>query len=169
MVEGDSGATSAPGSNYRREFSKHRKRATVAAVVLLALLGVLSILLDWREVRGVAGQAAWKPVFAALGITAVSYLTLGYSFALVNRVFQIGLDLPALFGIGIVSSAMIATLGGVAGHSLRLLLLTRRGVAAGDVMAPSLFQRGPYTRRLGLGCHLTSRHATQCGRRNHCP
>ena len=139
MLEGDPGMTVAPAVSYRREFSKHRKRATVAAVVLLALLGVLSILLDWREVRGVIGQAVWKPIFASLGITAVSYLTLGYSFALINRVFRIGLDLKTLFGVGIVSSAMIATLGGVAGHSLRLLLLIRRGVAAGDVMVPSLF------------------------------
>ena len=139
MLEGNSDATLPPSVSYRREFSKHRTRITIAAVVLLALLGVLSVLLDRREERGVIGQAAWMPVFASLGITTVSYLTLGYSFALVNRVFRIPLELPALFGVGIVSSAMIATLGGVAGHSLRLLLLTRRGVAAGDVMAPSLF------------------------------
>jgi uncharacterized protein (TIRG00374 family) len=108
-------------------------------VALLALLGALSILLDWREVRGVVSQATWKPVIASLGITAVSYLTLSYSFALVNRLFRIELDLRTLFGIGFLSSVMIATVGGVAGHSLRLLLLTRRGQAAGDVMAPSLF------------------------------
>ena len=139
MLGSNSDAALAPAASIRREFSKHRQRAAVAAVVVLALLGILAVLLDWREVRGVVGQAAWKPVFASLGITAVSYLTLGYSFALVNRLFRIGLDLPALFGVGFVSSAMIATLGGVAGHSLRLLMLTRRGVAAGDVMAPSLF------------------------------
>ena len=34
---------------------------------------------------------------------------------------------------------MIAAVGGVAGHSLRLLLMVRRGVAASDAMAPSLF------------------------------
>ena len=34
---------------------------------------------------------------------------------------------------------MIAAIGGLAGHSLRLLLMTRRGLATGDVMAPSLF------------------------------
>ena len=138
-----SGTNSGPGptsqAGYRAEFSKHRNRIAVAAVVLMALLGVLSILLDWREGRAVVGQAAWTPVLASLGITAVSYLTLSYSFAVVNRVFRIDLDLRTLCGIGFVSSAMIATLGGVAGHSLRLLLLTRRGEAAGDVMAPSLF------------------------------
>ena len=139
MLEGNFGEALTPAAPYRREFSKHRRRATVAAVVLLALLGVLAILLDWREVRGVISQATWKPVFASLGITAVSYLTQGYSFALLNRLFGIGLTLPVLFRVGLVSSAMIAALGGVAGHSLRLLLLTRRGVAAGDVMAPSLF------------------------------
>ena len=142
-LDTSSGTNSGPGptsqAGYRAEFSKHRKRIAVAAVVLMALLGVLSILLDWREVRAVVGQAAWTPVLASLGITAVSYLILSYSFALVNRVFRIDLDLRTLCGIGFVSSAMIATLGGVAGHSLRLLLLTRRGEAAGDVMAPSLF------------------------------
>jgi uncharacterized protein (TIRG00374 family) len=34
---------------------------------------------------------------------------------------------------------MIAAVGGLAGHSLRVLMMTRRGLAAGDIMAPSLF------------------------------
>ena len=87
MLEGNSDATPSSSVSYRREFSKHRTRITVAAVIFLALLGALSVMLDWREVRGVIGQAAWMPVFASLGITSVSYLTLGYSFALVSRVF----------------------------------------------------------------------------------
>lgn len=108
-------------------------------VVVLALVGVLVVLLDWREVRVAVARANWRPILVALAVTSVSYLCLGYSFALLNRSFGVRLGLRALSGVGFVSSAMIASVGGVAGHSLRLLLMVRRGVAAGDVMAPSLF------------------------------
>ena len=114
-------------------------RVATAAVVLLALTGALLVLLDWQEVRGVLVRADWHWMPLALAITAISYLCLSYSFASVNRTFNIQLDWPSLLGVGFVSSAMIAAIGGLAGHSLRLLLMTRRGLATGDVMAPSLF------------------------------
>ena len=34
---------------------------------------------------------------------------------------------------------MIAAVGGLAGHALRVLIMTRRGLPAGDILAPSLF------------------------------
>ena len=114
-------------------------RVATAAVVLLALAGALLMLLDWQEVRGVLAQADWRWMPLAIAITAISHLCLSYSFASVNRTFDIQLDWRSLLGVGFVSSAMIAAIGGLAGHSLRLLLMTRRGLATGDVMAPSLF------------------------------
>lgn len=125
--------------DYQVEISKHQTRAIIAAVVLLALAGVLVVFLDWREVRGVIASARWGPILVALAITAVSLLCQAYSFALVNRSFGVRLGRPALLGVGFVSSAMITAVGGLAGHSLRLLLMVRRGVPTGDVMAPSLF------------------------------
>jgi uncharacterized protein (TIRG00374 family) len=116
-----------------------RQRAIPAVVLLLALLGVLLALLDWREVQRVAAEASWQWAPLTLVFTAVSYIFLSFSYALINRAFGIRLGRRELFAVGFVSSAMIAAVGGLAGHSLRVLLMVRRGQAAGDVMAPSLF------------------------------
>ena len=72
-------------------------------------------------------------------LTAISYICLSHSFALINWSFGIQLGRRDLWEVGFVSSAMIATLGGLAGHSQRILMMSRRGLAAGDMMAPSLF------------------------------
>ena len=121
------------------EVSGGQHRAATAAVVLLGLAGALVILLDWQEVRSVLARADWQWMPLALAITTISYLCLSYSFASVNQTFSIQLDRRSLIEVGFVSSAMIASIGGLAGHSLRLLIMTRRGLANGDVMAPSLF------------------------------
>ena len=116
-----------------------QRRITAAAVALLALTGAMLVLLDWQEVRDVLTQADWRWMPLALAITIISYLCLSYSFASINEIFHIKMGWRSLLGVGFVSSAMIAAAGGLAGHALRLLLMTRRGLAAGDVMVPSLF------------------------------
>ncbi|GEM_PF-277196 len=116
-----------------------RDRVITAAVVMLALAGVLLVVLDWREVREVLSQGEWKWIPLALSITGISYLFQSCSFSLINRSFGIGLGWRDLLEIGFLSAAMIAAAGGLAGHSLRLLLMVRRGMPAGHVMAPSLF------------------------------
>ena len=125
------------GSSIEVPGGQHR--AATALVVLLVVAGALVMLLDWQEVRGVLARADWRWMPMALAITAISYLCVSYSFASVNQTFGIQLDRRSLIGVGFVSSVMIAAVGGLAGHSLRLLLMTRRGLATGDVMAPSLF------------------------------
>ncbi len=116
-----------------------RERAVIAAVVMLALVGVFPVILDWREVRDVLSEGEWKWVPLALFITGLSYLFQGGSFSLINRSFGIQLGWGDLLKVGYLSAAMIAAVGGLAGHSLRLLLMVRRGMSASDVMAPSLF------------------------------
>ena len=114
-------------------------RAVTAAVVLLALVGILVVVLDWRDVRDVLARADWQWIPLAVALTAISYLCLSHSFSLINQSFGIRLRRRDLFEVGFVSSAMIAAVGGLAGHSLRVLMMTRRGLAAGDIMGPSLF------------------------------
>ena len=121
------------------KLSRLRPWAVGAAVGLLALAGAIVVLLDWREVQGAVVQADWRPILFGLGVTASSYAFQSYSFGLLNRSFGVRLGLTHLLSVGFVSSVMIAAVGGVAGHSLRLLLMARRGVPAGDAMAPSLF------------------------------
>ena len=105
----------------------------------MALTGVLVVILDWRDVRDVLAQADWRWIPLVLALTAFSYLCLSQSFTLINQSFGIQMSRRDLFEVGFVSSAKIAAVGGLAGHSLRVLMMARRGLAAGDVMAPSLF------------------------------
>ncbi len=116
-----------------------QRRITAAAVALLVLAGILLVILDWREVRDVLSHADWRWMPLALAITIVSYLCLSFSFASINQIFHIRMDWRSLLYVGFVSSAMIAAVGGLAGHAVRLLLMNRRGLATGDALAPSLF------------------------------
>jgi uncharacterized protein (TIRG00374 family) len=119
--------------------SGNQNRALAAGIVCLVLLSILVVSLDWRDVRGSIVAAEWEPMLAAMATAFLAYACSAYSYALLNRAFAISLDQRTLFGIGFVSSAMITAIGGVAGHSLRILLMVRRGVSTGDALAPSLF------------------------------
>ena len=116
-----------------------QQRAITGGVVVLALLGVVVVLLDWLEVREVLSRAQWQWIPLTLLFTTVSYVCLSHSFALINRSFGIAMGQRDLLWVGFVSSAMIAAVGGLAGHAIRVLLMAKRGLAASDVMAPSLF------------------------------
>jgi uncharacterized protein (TIRG00374 family) len=111
------------------------------AVVVLVLLGVTIVALDWGQVRLVLGQADWRLVFVALVFTTLSYGCLSYSFAVVSRTFGVGLNRRDLFELGFVSYTLnhLVASGGTAGHSLRMLLIKRRGLPVRDVLAASLF------------------------------
>ena len=124
---------------YELKLSGLRQWAAGAAVALLALAGAVVVLLDWRDVQGALVQADWRPILFGLGVTGGSYAVQSYSFGLLNRSFGVRLGLTHLLSIGFVSSVMIAAVGGMAGHALRLLLMAGRGVPAGYAMAPSLF------------------------------
>ena len=116
-----------------------QQRTITVGVVLLALVGLVVVLLDWREVREVLGRAQWQWIPFTFLFTAVSYYCLSHSFALINGSFGTAMGKRDLLWVGFVSSAMIAAVGGLAGHAVRVLLMARRGLAASDVMAPSLF------------------------------
>ena len=121
---------------------KSRQQRIVAfSVIGLAILGVLVVALDWREVHRLAGESEWKPVLLALLLCALSYFCLSYSFALVNQLFGVRRGLHYLFGIGYVSSALnnILAFLGAAGHSLRLILMRQPGTATSQILTASIF------------------------------
>ena len=111
----------------------------IAAAVVLGLGAYLVTALDWNEAGRVLADASWRWIAAALLLTALSYSAEAYSYALVNRWFGIELPMRDLLEIGMVSSAMIASVGGIAGHSIRIILLARRNVRRSEGVAPSLF------------------------------
>lgn len=116
-------------------------RVIILTVVAILLLAILLIALDWKEVRQVVDKAEWQLTLIALFFTAVSYLCLGSGYVLVNRAFGIKLGWRDLFEIGFVSATVsnIVAFFGAARHSLRLVLIRRKGIATGEVLAASIF------------------------------
>jgi uncharacterized protein (TIRG00374 family) len=72
--------------------------------------------------------------------TALSYLCLSGSFATINEIFGIRLRRRDQMEIGLVAFSLnnLVSVGGLAGYSLRLFLLRRRGMAGGDIVGASL-------------------------------
>jgi uncharacterized protein (TIRG00374 family) len=127
------------GVNVKRD---RRQRITVLAVIVVVLACVLLIVLDWPGVRELVYKADWELTLIALLFTAISYFCLSYGFVTVNRVFGIGMAWRELLEIGFVSAALanVTGLGGAAGHSLRLVVMQRRGLTSGNILAASIFQ-----------------------------
>jgi uncharacterized protein (TIRG00374 family) len=124
---------------------KHRKsrehRTIIIAVSVLALLGVITVALDWGQVHQALAQADWRLVPVALLFSALSYVCLGYGFVVISRLFGVMGSQRDLFEIGFVSFALghLVTTGGVAGYSLRMLLTKKRGMPVKEVVVASLF------------------------------
>ena len=118
-----------------------RQRLVIGIVVALVLIGLLVVVLDWREVRKILGETDWKLVPVALLFTAISYTCLSFSFALVNQAFGIRVGRRDLTEIGFVSIVLnhLISAGGAAGYSVRFLLMGSQGTTLKDVLAASLF------------------------------
>jgi uncharacterized protein (TIRG00374 family) len=118
-----------------------RERIIILSVVVLILFGVLLVVLDWRNVRLLVGQANWKLTIAALFFVALSYLFLSYSFVVVNNIFGVRLRKRDLLEIGYVSATLNNLLAflGAAGHSLRIMLMNKKGIGAEQALAASIF------------------------------
>ncbi len=122
-------------------YSGRHRRMMATAIILLALLGTAMVALDWGQMRQALGHADWRLVPVALVFTAVSYGCLGYGFAVTSKLFGIRMSQRDLFEIGFVSFTLnhLLTFGGVAGYSLRVLLIKRRRQSIRDVLVASAF------------------------------
>jgi uncharacterized protein (TIRG00374 family) len=92
-------------------------------------------------VRHVLGAANWRLLPLALLCAATSYCCLGYGFATVNHVFGLRMPRRDLFGVGVITAALnnLLSTGGLAGYSVRILLMRQRGLEVSDIVAASLF------------------------------
>jgi len=119
----------------------HQQRLVVIAIVALVLLAILLVILDWSDIRQIVGKANWEWTLVALLFTVISYLCLSFGYVIVNQVFGIGIGWRELLQVGLVSTALnnILAFLGAAGHSLRLALIKRPGVVAGEILAASIF------------------------------
>lgn len=124
------------------ESQRQQSRRLLYAGVAIALsLGALLVALDWHEVRRLVGAADWALVPLALLFTALSYICLSWGLAAVFRIFGVRMGRRDLLEIGFVSIVLnhLITVAGLAGLSLRVLLMRQRGLATADILAPSLF------------------------------
>jgi len=117
-------------------------RVALVLVALFLIAGALIIALNWKEMRQVLGQANWFLLAPSFLFTALSYLCLGFSLAIVFRVFQTKEDFSYLVRVGFVSNAAsyLLNVGGATGVSLQYMLLKTRGLDTENILAPSLFQ-----------------------------
>jgi uncharacterized membrane protein YbhN (UPF0104 family) len=113
----------------------HQQRIITLTVVAFLLLAILLIALDWSEVGQIVCKADWKLTFVALAFTIISYLCLSFGYVLINKVFAVRIAWRELFEVGFVSTTLnnILAFLDAAGHSLRLALIQRQGVAAGEI------------------------------------
>ena len=117
------------------------ERAVMLVVGVFILAAIVLIALDWNHVRQVLGESNLELAFIALLFTIISYFCLSFGYVIVNRVFSIKIGWRELFEVGLVSTALNNVLAfmGAAGHSLRLILMSRRNVTSGGIMAASVF------------------------------
>lgn len=118
-----------------------RQLIITGSVLLLTMLGVVILAWNWGQVRQVLGQADWKLMAVALVFSALSYICLTCGFVLISRLFGVQMGQRLLFEIGFVSFALghLVASGGVAGYSLRFLLIKKRGLPIKGVVVASLF------------------------------
>ena len=106
---------------------------TVMATVIIALMR--------EDVSRVLAQATWQPAAVAVALCLASDVCLSYGYVLVNRAFSISMGTWELLEIGFATSTLnnVTALAGVPAHSMRVLLIQRRGVDSGEILAASLF------------------------------
>lgn len=116
------------------------RRFILLAIVAIALLTVLLALLDWEKALRLGDEADWKLALIAFLLIVLSYFCLSGAFVSISRTMGIRIPWPDVFKIGILSVTLdnILAFGGLAGHSLRVLLMQRDQTPGGMVMAASL-------------------------------
>ena len=118
------------------------QKIALICVILFIIAGALVIVLDWKAMRQVIGQADWLLLAPGFLFTGVSYFCLSLNTAIVFRVFGIKKDFSYLLIIGFVSTVanFLIHVGGAAGVSLQYVFLKKHNIATEDILAPSLFQ-----------------------------
>jgi uncharacterized protein (TIRG00374 family) len=116
------------------------RRFILLAIIAVALLTILLALMDWEKALQLGDKADWKLALIAFVLIASSYVCLSGAFVSISRTMGIRIPWPDVFKIGILSVTLdnILAFGGLAGHSLRVLLMQRDDTPAGMVMAASL-------------------------------
>lgn len=104
------------------------------------LIGIIFVASDWENFRKVLREADWRLILPALFFTVLSYSCVGISYAMVSKLLRIKMGWRDLSEIGFVTVILnhVVTTGGVAGLSVRYLLMERHGVKMREMLSSSL-------------------------------
>jgi uncharacterized protein (TIRG00374 family) len=121
--------------------TRHRERRLgLVLIIVFVMMGALVAAMDASRAMHILRHLSWRWVPLALFFTISSYACLSAGFSTINRIFGIRLRQRDQMEIGFVAFALnnLISVGGLAGYSLRVYFLRRRGMAAGDVVGASL-------------------------------
>ena len=107
---------------------------------IIVIAGIIVIITEYDQITKAVQVAEWQALIGAIFFTIVAYVSMSLSFASVCRLFRIKMGIFDLTIVGFVTNTLnrIITAGGVAGLSLRLVVMDRSGVAMRDTIAASM-------------------------------
>ena len=110
----------------------------ITATVLLIGLGF--VIAEFNQIVTALHKANWRALPGGLFFTVISYLSMSISFALVCKLFSLKMPMRDCAEVGFVTNVInhVLTTGGVAGFSLRIILMGKKNVPARDVIAVSM-------------------------------
>jgi uncharacterized protein (TIRG00374 family) len=120
--------------------NRHPHRLVTVIMIVITLVGVVVVASDWKNMRPVLAQSDWRFIPAVLLFTFLSYVPYSYAYATIGQMMGIHMrkrELTEVCFITVIVNHILAT-GGVAGYSLRYLLMKMYGVSLKDVLASSL-------------------------------
>jgi uncharacterized protein (TIRG00374 family) len=111
-----------------------------ALIVLIAMIGLIFVVVDWRQIRIAVMQASWRPIPYALIATLISYTCISLNFALLSKLMGVNMRWRDLSVVGFVSIVLnhLVSGGGAAGYSVRFMLMHRHGVSMREVVTISI-------------------------------
>jgi uncharacterized protein (TIRG00374 family) len=109
-------------------------------IIAVAMIGLIFIVVDWRQIRDALMQASWKPIPYALVATLISYTCISLNFALLSKLMGVEMRWRDLSVVGFVSIVLnhLVSGGGAAGYSVRFMLMHRHGVSMREVITISI-------------------------------
>lgn len=109
-------------------------------IVAILLLGLVLIALDRENILAALRRADWRVIPPALLFTAISYLCVSYTYTMVARMWGILMPRRTLTEICFVTTSLnhVVRSGGLAGYSVRYMLMNRHGVPFNEVISSSL-------------------------------
>jgi len=122
-----------------KPISHSHNRLVTLIILVITGLGVVVVASDWQDMKQVLVQADWHFLPLVLLFTFFSYACYSYGYAYVCDLLGIQMGKRELAEVCFISTVVnhVLTTGGVAGYSVRYLLLKMYRVTFKDLIASS--------------------------------